>query len=196
MCNGFTVLKTSPSLSGGSDTCPQQKTFGPSTGVRYSGGALRDDNGIRIAMPTMRMNFRIDSEVKDAAEAVASELGLSLSSVITLTFKQMARDRALPFLPTAGVGEELRNGAPAGKSKDTYGANYVDGYDTSRWIDVERIKNLAGDDLFDPIFGKQALWDAKNQWDKSKTDPAKVLREYGYRVLELVSMPRPDPFVG
>lgn len=111
------------------------------------------------------------------------------------TRKSLIWDWALPFLPTAGnVGEELRRSAQtAAENKAKYGANYVDGYDTSRWFDVERIKNLTSEDLFDPLYGKQALWDAKRRWDKAQIDPAATLREYGYIILRLASVPLLDP---
>jgi len=43
------------------------------------------------------INIRIDSELKNNAENVISELGLSLSSAITIFLKAVVRTESLPF---------------------------------------------------------------------------------------------------
>jgi len=48
-------------------------------------------------MSTKSVNFRIDEELKHQAEVVLDELGLSMSSALTLFLKQMVNKRALPF---------------------------------------------------------------------------------------------------
>ncbi|MDR2106049.1 MAG: type II toxin-antitoxin system RelB/DinJ family antitoxin [Coriobacteriales bacterium] len=43
------------------------------------------------------VNVRIDDKLKHDAETVLSDIGLSLSSAITIYFKQVVRERAVPF---------------------------------------------------------------------------------------------------
>ena len=49
-------------------------------------------------MSTKSINFRVDEELKKNAEKVLSEMGLSMSSALTLFLQQMVNKRALPFL--------------------------------------------------------------------------------------------------
>ncbi len=43
------------------------------------------------------VNARIDDELKRETESVLSDIGLSFSSAITIYFKQIVRERAIPF---------------------------------------------------------------------------------------------------
>jgi DNA-damage-inducible protein J len=43
------------------------------------------------------LNIRIDENVKSEAQAVLDELGLSMSNAVSIYFKQIARNRAIPF---------------------------------------------------------------------------------------------------
>lgn len=48
------------------------------------------------------INIRIDDKTKSDAELILKELGLSASSAITMFYKQIIRNRALPFIPSLG----------------------------------------------------------------------------------------------
>lgn len=45
------------------------------------------------------INVRIDENTKLSAESILKELGISASSAITMFYKQIIRERALPFKP-------------------------------------------------------------------------------------------------
>ena len=46
------------------------------------------------------INVRIDDETKTEAEKVLKELGISASSAITMFYRQIIREGALPFTPS------------------------------------------------------------------------------------------------
>lgn len=52
-------------------------------------------------MSTKSVNFRIDEKLKDQAEALLSEMGLSMSSALNLFLQQMVNKKALPFIVEA-----------------------------------------------------------------------------------------------
>jgi DNA-damage-inducible protein J len=59
---------------------------------------------------TAVISARIDSEVKQHAEEVFKELGLTATQAITLFYKQVELDRGLPFavrLPNEATAEAL-----------------------------------------------------------------------------------------
>lgn len=43
------------------------------------------------------LNLRIDSELKNKAELVTKELGITMTSAVTLFLKALIRDEGLPF---------------------------------------------------------------------------------------------------
>lgn len=45
----------------------------------------------------VQINFRIDEDVKENAEAVLKEMGLSMSSALTMFLTKVARERRIPF---------------------------------------------------------------------------------------------------
>lgn len=47
--------------------------------------------------PKTTLNIRIDSELKNEAESIIDELGLSTSTAIVLFFKALVRHKGLPF---------------------------------------------------------------------------------------------------
>lgn len=55
---------------------------------------------------------RVSQEVKQEATEVLAEMGLTVSDVLRMTLKRVARDRALPFhpehVPNAETAEVLR----------------------------------------------------------------------------------------
>lgn len=52
-------------------------------------------------MSTKSVNFRIDEKLKDQADALLSEMGLSMSSALNLFLQQMVNKKALPFIVEA-----------------------------------------------------------------------------------------------
>ncbi len=46
---------------------------------------------------TTQVSFRIDNEVKQGAELVLDDLGLSMSAAITVFLKKVAREHRIPF---------------------------------------------------------------------------------------------------
>ncbi len=48
-------------------------------------------------MTTKPVNFRIDEELKLQSEQVLSEMGLTMSSAITMFLKQVVNKREIPF---------------------------------------------------------------------------------------------------
>ena len=43
------------------------------------------------------LNLRVEKDVKDAAEKILDELGLSMTAAVTLYLKAIARTRGIPF---------------------------------------------------------------------------------------------------
>lgn len=54
---------------------------------------------------------RAEPEVKEAAEAIIHELGLSPTTVITMLYRQIIRLRGLPFQPNAATLAAMRETA-------------------------------------------------------------------------------------
>ena len=52
------------------------------------------------------VSFRTEKLLKEKAEAVFSDLGVSTSAAINMFLKQVVRERGLPFQPSAKHGEE------------------------------------------------------------------------------------------
>ncbi|MFD1318069.1 type II toxin-antitoxin system RelB/DinJ family antitoxin [Loigolactobacillus zhaoyuanensis] len=50
---------------------------------------------------TDRVTVRMDKKLKEAVQHDLEEMGLDMTTLITMTFKQVARTHELPFVPTA-----------------------------------------------------------------------------------------------
>ncbi len=48
-------------------------------------------------MSATTMNIRVDSEVKNSAKKVFSELGLDLTTAVNIFFRQSIRENGIPF---------------------------------------------------------------------------------------------------
>lgn len=48
-------------------------------------------------MATTTVSIRLDPKLKKSSETLLSEMGLSLSTLVTMLLLQMERDRAIPF---------------------------------------------------------------------------------------------------
>lgn len=63
-------------------------------------------------MKTATISARIDDELKQNAEGIFRELGLTTSQAITLFYKQVSLNRGLPFpiqIPNTGTVEALHD---------------------------------------------------------------------------------------
>ena len=47
------------------------------------------------------LNIRIDPDLKHDAQIVANDMGIDLSTAVTMFLNQMVKDHALPFTPTS-----------------------------------------------------------------------------------------------
>ncbi len=48
-------------------------------------------------MTTKNVNFRVDEDLKKEADAVLNEIGLNMTSALTMFLKQVVNTRAIPF---------------------------------------------------------------------------------------------------
>ncbi len=48
------------------------------------------------------VTVRLDSDLKQQAENICNEMGLNMSSAITIFLKRLVKDRAIPFKVSAG----------------------------------------------------------------------------------------------
>jgi DNA-damage-inducible protein J len=54
-------------------------------------------------MDAITIRVRTDPELKEEADRLFSELGLSFSTAVNMFLRQAVRDQGLPFLPTLNV---------------------------------------------------------------------------------------------
>ena len=52
-------------------------------------------------MSNTHIHVRIDDEMKKHAQQILDEMGLDISTAVNMFFKQIVRNRCLPFLPSA-----------------------------------------------------------------------------------------------
>lgn len=55
-----------------------------------------------------RLSIRIDPALKEAAQNVANDMGMDLSTAVNMFLAKMVKDRALPFTPTSLPAETLQ----------------------------------------------------------------------------------------
>lgn len=69
-------------------------------------------------MPTTQLNCRIDAELKERAEAMLAQLGLSAADYTRIAFQQLVNQQRVPFdlkvpnAETRAAIEEVRDGLP------------------------------------------------------------------------------------
>lgn len=69
-------------------------------------------------MPTTQLNCRIDAELKERAEAMLAQLGLSAADYTRIAFQQLVNQQRVPFdlkvpnAETRAAIEEPREGRP------------------------------------------------------------------------------------
>ncbi|APX72008.1 type II toxin-antitoxin system RelB/DinJ family antitoxin [Companilactobacillus allii] len=59
-------------------------------------------------MSDTRISLRIDPELKKDAQELYSDLGLDLTSAVTMFLKQSVREQALPFKPELEDSESVQ----------------------------------------------------------------------------------------
>lgn len=148
-----------------------------------------------VDMTSERLQIRLGGQIKTDAERVAAELGLSLGAIVLMTLKQLIRDEALPFVPTAVGAMELDDirmenvGNRAKKASDNGVWDIAKGYDTSMWLDLETLKQWDDaeyvDDMDDPT-----IFSAYQQWKHHGIDPYETLTRAGWTMMTLVRKPR------
>ncbi len=62
-----------------------------------------------MAVRSANVTVRVEPEVKEQAEKVMEQLGLSASTAINLFYRQMIAEQALPFKPSARVHYKALN---------------------------------------------------------------------------------------
>ena len=45
------------------------------------------------------INIRVDDHIKEQAKAICAELGMDITTYTNLCYRQLIRERALPFIP-------------------------------------------------------------------------------------------------
>ena len=79
---------------------------------------------------TEMIRARVEPELKQAAESVLKELGLTPTEAITLFYKQVTLKHGLPF------AVELPNAETRGAMQDA-----IEGREITEWRDLEALKD-------------------------------------------------------
>lgn len=74
-------------------------------------------------MKNVNVTFRIDDELKKQADALFSELGMSLSTAFNIFLRQSVREQRIPFSVSKNVPNAVTLAAmdAAEKDEDSYG---------------------------------------------------------------------------
>ena len=74
-------------------------------------------------MKTVNVTFRVDDELKAQADALFSELGMSLSTAFNIFLRQSVREQQLPFSVTKNIPNAVTVAAmeAADRDEDMYG---------------------------------------------------------------------------
>ena len=74
-------------------------------------------------MKTVNVTFRVDEELKSQADALFSQLGMSLSTAFNIFLRQSVREQQLPFNVTKNVPNAVTVAAmeAAERDEDIYG---------------------------------------------------------------------------
>jgi DNA-damage-inducible protein J len=74
-------------------------------------------------MSTINVTFRVDGELKKQADALFSDLGMSLSTAFNIFLRQSVREQQIPFSVSRNVPNAVTLGAmdAAENDEDMYG---------------------------------------------------------------------------
>jgi DNA-damage-inducible protein J len=80
-----------------------------------------------------RLTIRIDSSLKKAGQDVARDIGMDLTTAVTMFITEMVKERKLPFEPTSLPAETLQ------ALRESEGHNDYKTYDTGNemWEDLD-----------------------------------------------------------
>ena len=69
-------------------------------------------------MKTVNVTFRVDEELKSQADALFSQLGMSLSTAFNIFLRQSVREQQLPFSVTKNVPNAVTAAAMEAAERD------------------------------------------------------------------------------
>lgn len=94
------------------------------TSVKTGGGDITKELK-KAAIPRQMtvVSFRTEKMLKEKAETVFSDLGVSMSAAINMFLRQAVRENGLPFLPSAQQRVVEHNGNMAKKNNSVDGAD-------------------------------------------------------------------------
>lgn len=69
-------------------------------------------------MADVRINIDVDKELKEDSEELFHNLGLTLTSAITVFLRQAVREQGFPFTPSCATGRALTERALADSQND------------------------------------------------------------------------------
>jgi DNA-damage-inducible protein J len=69
-------------------------------------------------MSTVNVTFRVDDELKKQADALFSDLGMSLSTAFNIFLRQSVREQQIPFSVSRSVPNEVTLAAMDAAEKD------------------------------------------------------------------------------
>ena len=70
-------------------------------------------------MKSVNVTFQVDEDVKNAADALFNDLGMSLSMALNLFLRQSVRERGLPFMVSADTPNAVTLAAMDAAENDT-----------------------------------------------------------------------------
>lgn len=70
-------------------------------------------------MKSVNVTFQVDEDVKNAADALFNDLGMSLSMALNLFLRQSVRERGLPFMVSADAPNAVTLAAMDAAENDT-----------------------------------------------------------------------------
>lgn len=70
-------------------------------------------------MSNTRLSVRVDENLKHEADKVYKEMGMNLSTAITIFLKQSVHDQSMPFRPNLNesLNQQARNEAQTGQTE-------------------------------------------------------------------------------
>lgn len=76
-----------------------------------------------------RINIRIDEDLKNTVQKILEEMGMDMSTAVTILFKEINRTHEFPFKPCAKPGIE--------EAMDDINHNQINNYDSVKvWKDT------------------------------------------------------------
>ena len=87
--------------------------------------AAKEVKNAAIPRRMTTVNFRTEKLLKEKAEAVFADLGISTSAAINMFLKQVVRERGLPFRPSAQRANGHAGGAASKNDGMDSGAGYL-----------------------------------------------------------------------